>query len=164
MNAHTAVNDPRNETLKLFLNGNIVPKAEAVISIYDSGFMLGDGIWEGIRLHNGVWAFLDEHLDRLFEASLALDLDIGMTKQEVADALIATAAGNDMTNDVHARLMVTRGVKTRPFQHPAFSQSGPTVAIIVEHSKPLIPKPIRLVSVAHHRGLPLTQDAKLNSH
>lgn len=161
---HSTAADPRNESLKLFLNGKIVPKAEAVVSIYDSGFMLGDGIWEGLRLHDGVWAFLDAHLDRLFEAALALDLDIGMTRQEIADALDATARANGMTDHVHARLMVTRGVKVRPFQHPALSQSGPTVAIIMEHSQPSIPRPIRLVSVAQHRGLPLTQDAKLNSH
>ena len=161
---HSTAADARNESLKLFLNGKIVPKAEAVVSIYDSGFMLGDGIWEGLRLHDGVWAFLDAHLDRLFEAALALDLDIGMTRQEIADALDATARANGMTDHVHARLMVTRGVKVRPFQHPALSQSGPTVAIIMEHSQPSIPRPIRLVSVAQHRGLPLTQDAKLNSH
>ena len=164
ISTHGAAVDTRNESLKLFLNGRIVPKDEAVVSIYDSGFMLGDGIWEGIRLHRGIWIFLDEHLDRLFEASLAIDLDIGMTRQEIADALDATARANEMTDDVHARLMVTRGVKSRPFQHPALSQSGPTVAIIMEHSQPSIPRPIRLVSVAQHRGLPLTQDAKLNSH
>ena len=161
---HSAVDDQRNADLKLFLNGAIVPKADALVSIYDSGFMLGDGIWEGLRLKNGIWVFLEEHLDRLFEASLAIDLEIGMTKDEVADALDATARANGMTDDTHARLMVTRGVKSRPFQHPALSQSGPTVAIIMEHSTPSIPRPIRLVSVAQHRGLPLTQDAKLNSH
>lgn len=164
VSSHVAEQDARNESVKLFLNGRIVSKAEATVSIYDSGFMLGDGIWEGLRLYKGVWAFLDEHLDRLFEASLALDLDIGMSRREIADALDATAAANGMTDAVHARLMVTRGLKTRPFQHPAFSQSGPTVAIIMEYSTPSIPRPIRLVSVAHHRGLPLTQDAKLNSH
>ena len=164
VNAHQAQADPRNETLKLYLNGRIVPKAEAVVSIYDSGFMLGDGVWEGIRLHHGVWAFLDEHLDRLFEGAKALDLDIGMTRDALAQALAETAAANGMTDDAHARLMVTRGVKSAPFQHPGFSRSGPTVAIIMEHSRPAIPRPIRLASVPQHRGLPLTQDAKLNSH
>lgn len=164
VSTHSAAEDPRNETLKLYVDGRIVPKAEAVVSIYDSGFMLGDGIWEGVRLVDGVWCFLDEHLDRLFEGALALDLDIGMTREGLAAALAEVAAANAMTTDAHARLMVTRGVKSAPFQHPAFSRSGPTVAIIVEHSKPAIPRPIRLASVAHHRGLPLTQDAKLNSH
>ena len=164
VSSHQTAADPRNDTLMLYLNGRIVPKAEAVVSIYDSGFMLGDGLWEGIRLHNGVWAFLDQHLDRLFEASLALDLDIAMTREALTRALEETAAANNMTSDAHARLMVTRGTKSAPFQHPTFSRQGPTVAIIMEHSKPSIPRPIRLVSVAHHRGLPLTQDAKLNSH
>ena len=164
VSSHQTEADPRNETLRLYLNGSIVPKAEAKVSIYDSGFMLGDGVWEGIRLHNGTWAFVDEHVDRLFEGALALDLDIGMTKDGVKDALRATAAANGMTHDAHARLMVTRGVKSAPFQHPGLSRSGPTVAIIMEHSRPSIPRPIRLASVAQHRGLPLTQDAKLNSH
>ncbi|GAB5375033.1 MAG: D-amino acid aminotransferase [Acuticoccus sp.] len=164
ISTHQTAADTRNDALMLYLNGRVVPKAEAVVSIYDSGFMLGDGIWEGVRLHNGVWAFLDLHLDRLFEASLALDLDIGRTREELKAALDETAAANGMTTDAHARLMVTRGVKVAPFQHPQFSQSGPTIAIIMEHSKPSIPRPIRLASVAHHRGLPLTQDAKLNSH
>ncbi|MEM7693773.1 MAG: aminotransferase class IV [Pseudomonadota bacterium] len=164
VSTHQAAADPRNETLKLFLNGRVVPKAEAVVSIYDSGFMLGDGVWEGVRLHNGVWAFLDLHLDRLFEGALALDLDVGMTRAALRAALEETAAANGMVSDAHARLMVTRGVKVAPFQHPSFSRSGPTVAIIMEHSRPAVPRPIRLASVAHHRGLPLTQDAKLNSH
>lgn len=164
VNAHQAADDPRNATVKLYVNGKIVPRAEALVSIYDSGFMLGDGIWEGLRLKDGVWVFLEEHLDRLFEASLALDLDIAHSRQDLSDALNKTAAANGMTNDTHARLMVTRGIKSAPFQHPGFSRTGPTVAIIMEHSRPAIPRPIRLASVAHHRGLPLTQDAKLNSH
>ncbi|MCG8359629.1 MAG: aminotransferase class IV [Kiloniellales bacterium] len=164
VSAHQSEDDARNEAIFCYVNGEILPRAEAKVSIYDSGFMLGDGIWEGLRLHRGVWAFLDEHLDRLFEASLALDLDIGMTREGLTEALAATARANDMGDDVHARLMVTRGLKSRPFQHPSFSLSGPTVAIIMEHSRPAIPRPLRLFTVAQHRGLPLTQDAKLNSH
>ena len=164
VSAHQSEDDRRNESVHCYLDGAIVPRAEAKVSIYDSGFMLGDGLWEGLRLKRGVWVFLEEHLDRLFESSRAIDLDIGLTREEVAAALEATARANGMTDDVHARLMVTRGLKSRPFQHPSLSQSGPTVAIIMEHSKPAIPRPLRLFSVAHHRGLPLTQDAKLNSH
>lgn len=146
------------------MNGEIVPRQEAKVSIFDSGFMLGDGVWEGLRLHNGVWAFLEEHLDRLFEAGKALDLDIGMTRPELIEALEATRRANEMTDDAHARLMVTRGLKSRPFQHPDLSEVGPTVAIIMEHSKPKVPRPLRLFTVAQHRGQPLVQDAKLNSH
>jgi len=161
---HQAAEDARNEEIKIWLNGRVVPKEEAVVSVYDSGFMLGDGVWEGLRLYDGHWAFLEEHMDRLFEAAKAIDLDIGMDKAGVIAALEATRAANEMTTDAHARLMVTRGVKTHPFQHPSLSQQGPTVTIIMEHSKPSIPRPIRLATVPHIRGLPMTQDPKLNSH
>jgi len=161
---HQAQEDARNEKILIYLNGRIVPKAEAVVSVYDSGFMLGDGVWEGLRLYNGTWAFLDDHLDRLFEAAKAIDLDIGMDRDGVKTALLETQEANGMETDAHARLMVTRGVKTRPFQHPALSQQGPTVTIIMEHSRPSLPRPIRLATVPHIRGLPMTQDPKLNSH
>jgi len=161
---HQAEEDIRNESLMIYLNGKIVPKTQAVVSVYDSGFMLGDGVWEGLRLYNGTWAFIDEHMDRLFEAAKAIDLDIGLDRDGVKQALFDTQAANGMTTDAHARLMVTRGVKVRPFQHPSLSRSGPTFVIIMEHSKPSIPRPIRLATVPHMRGLPMTQDPKLNSH
>jgi len=161
---HQAAEDARNETIRIWLNGQIVPKAEALVSVYDSGFMLGDGVWEGLRLYDGTWAFANEHLDRLFEAAKAIDLDIGKTRAEVMQAILDTQAANEMVTDAHARLMVTRGVKTRPFQHPSLSQQGPTMTIIMEHSKPKIARPIRLATVPHLRGLPMTQDPKLNSH
>ena len=159
---HQAEEDARNETILIWLNGRIVPKAEALVSVYDSGFMLGDGVWEGLRLYDGTWAFADEHLGRLFEAAKAIDLDIGMTRDEVFQAISDTQNANGMETDAHARLMVTRGVKTRPFQHPSLSQQGPTVTIIMEHSRPKIARPIRLATVPHIRGLPMTQDPKLN--
>ena len=161
---HQAEEDARNETILIYLNGRILPKAQAVVSVYDSGFMLGDGVWEGLRLYDGHWAFLDDHIDRLFEAAKAIDLDIGMTREQVINALLETQKANGMTTDAHARLMVTRGVKTRPFQHPSLSRQGPTVTIIMEHSRPKLPRPIRLATVPHLRGLPMTQDPKLNSH
>ena len=161
---HQAAEDTRNENIQIYLNGVIVPKERALVSVYDSGFMLGDGVWEGLRLYNGAWAFLDEHLDRLFEAAKAVDIDIGMNRVDVVKALLDTQAANDMYTDAHARLMVTRGVKKRPFQHPALSQTGPTVTIIMEHSQPSLPRGIRLATVPHLRGLPMTQDPKLNSH
>ncbi len=161
---HHAEEDARNESILIWLNGALKPKAEATVNVYDSGFMLGDGVWEGLRLYDGVWAFLDEHLDRLFEAAKAIDLDIGLDRGDLIQALLDTQTTNGMTADAHARLMVTRGVKTRPFQHPSLSRSGPTVAIIMEHSKPSLPRPIRLATVPHIRGLPMSQDPKLNSH
>lgn len=164
VSTHQAAEDARNDNILIYVNGKIVPKSEAVVSVYDSGFMLGDGIWEGLRLYNGKWAFLNEHLDRLFEASLAIDLDIKMNRQEVFQALEKTRNANNISSNAHARLMITRGVKKRPFQHPNLSQSGPTFVIIVEHSKPKLPRPINLATVPHMRGLPMTQDPKLNSH
>ena len=164
VSTHQASDDARTEDLKIFVNGDIVHQSKAVVSVYDSGFMLGDGIWEGLRLYNGKWAFLNEHMDRLFEASLAIDLDIGIDRATLIQALEDTRNANGITTDAHARMMITRGVKTRPFQHPDLSQSGPTIVIIVEHSKPKLPRPINLATVPHMRGLPMTQDPKLNSH
>ena len=164
VSTHAAEEDARNAGVLVWVNGTLRPRPEAVVNVYDSGFMLGDGVWEGLRLYNGRWAFLDDHLDRLFEAALAIDLDIGIDRAALAAALEETRAANGMRTDAHARLMVTRGLKHRPFQHPSLSRSGPTVVIIMEHSRPAIPRPIRLATVPHLRGLPMTQDPKLNSH
>jgi len=161
---HQAEEDARNAAILIWIDGALKPRAEAAVSVFDSGFMLGDGVWEGLRLYNGRWSFLDEHIDRLFEAAKAIDLDIGMDRAGVIAALEETRAANGMETDAHARLMVTRGVKSRPFQHPALSRQGPTVVIIMEHSRPSLPRPIRLATVPHIRGLPMSQDPKLNSH
>ena len=161
---HQAEEDVRNEQLKIYVNGKIVPKLEAKISVFDSGFMLGDGVWEGLRLYSGKWAFFDEHMDRLFEAIKAIDLDFKLNKKDILAALEETRLSNGIETNAHARLMLTRGVKTRPFQHPSLSQSGPTFVIIIEHSAPKTPRPIKLATVPHIRGLPMTQDPKLNSH
>lgn len=161
---HQAEDDARNQNILIWVNGALKPRAEALVSVYDSGFMLGDGVWEGLRLYHGTWAFVDEHLDRLFEAAKAIDLDIGLDRAGIMAALEETRAANDMHTDVHARLMATRGVKIRPFQHPGLSRSGPTIAIIMEHSRAKVARPIRLATVPHLRGLPMTQDPKLNSH
>ena len=164
---HDADEDSRNQNIKIYINGDIVHRDEAKVSVYDSGFMLGDGMWEGMRLYNGKWAFFDEHMDRLFESCKAVCLDIGLDRYGIADALRQTAEVNGMTTDVHCRLMVTRGAKVKPFQHPSLSQTGPTIVIIMEHSKPvnrLKFRGIRLASVPQVRGLPHSQDAKFNSH
>jgi len=164
MTTHQAAEDARNQDIQIYVDGRIVHRSEAMVSVFDSGFMLGDGVWEGLRLYDGSWVFLDEHMDRLFEAAKAIDLDIGLDRDGVISALLETQNANGMISDAHARLMVTRGVKTHPFQHPGLSKSGPTMVIIVEHSKPKLPRPIRLATVPHIRGLPMTQDPKLNSH
>jgi len=169
---HDAEEDQRNRDIKIYVNGDIVPRDEAKVSVYDSGFMLGDGMWEGMRLYNGVWAFFEEHMDRLFDSCKAVSLDIGMSRDAIATALANTANANNMSTDVHCRLMVTRGTKAKPFQHPVLSKSGPTIVIIMEHSKAVdrtadtsdAARGIRLASVPQVRGLPHSQDAKFNSH
>lgn len=161
---HQAEEDSRNETVLIYVDGQIVPKAEAKVSVFDSGFMLGDGVWEGLRLYNGRWAFIDEHIDRLFAAAKAIDLSIGLNREQIKEALFEAQKANNMVSDAHARVMITRGIKSRPFQHPSLSKSGPTIVMILEHSRPKIPRPVRLATVPHLRGLPMTQDPKLNSH
>lgn len=165
--AHDAQDDPRNRDIKIYVNGELVHRDQALVSVYDSGFMLGDGMWEGLRLHKGCWTFFDEHMDRLFDSCKAASLDIGMDRDGILEALTRTAKANGMTDGVHCRLMVTRGVKAKPFQHPSLSRSGPTVVIIMEHSLPddgLQVEGIRLATVPQVRGLPMSQDAKYNSH
>ncbi|MEM7507276.1 MAG: aminotransferase class IV [Pseudomonadota bacterium] len=167
ISTHDAAPDDRNDHIRIYVDGEIVPRDHARVSVYDSGFMLGDGVWEGLRIYDGHIAFLDAHLDRLYEAALYIDLEIGKTRAELTQAIRDTLAANQMTTDAHIRLMVTRGRKKKPFQHPHLSIFGSTIVIIAEHSKPdesVIERGIRLHTVPHHRGLPLTQDAKLNSH
>ncbi|MEL7469262.1 MAG: aminotransferase class IV [Pseudomonadota bacterium] len=164
---HAAEEDARNRDIKIYVNGEIVHRDEAKVSVYDSGFLLGDGMWEGMRLYNGVWAFFDEHMDRFFDSCKAVSLDVGMDRADILDALTRTAEANGITTDAHCRLMLTRGIKDKPFQHPQLSTSGPTLVIIVEHSKPvdrLQTEGIRLATVPQVRGLPMSQDAKYNSH
>ncbi|WP_300011784.1 aminotransferase class IV [uncultured Roseobacter sp.] len=164
---HDAAEDARNRDIKIFINGDLVHRDEAKVSVYDSGFLLGDGMWEGMRLYNGTWAFFDEHMDRFFASCKAVSLDVGTDRAGILEALTRTAEANGMVTDVHCRLMLTRGVKVKPFQHPSLSRSGPTLVIIMEHSKPvdsLQSKGIRLASVPQVRGLPTSQDPKLNSH
>lgn len=167
ISTHDAPADDRNDGILIYVDGRLVPRAEAVVSVYDSGFMLGDGIWEGLRLYDGHIPFFDDHLDRLLEASAYTEIEIGLDRGELKAAVWKTLQANDMRTDVHVRLMVTRGRKAKPFQHPHLSLWGSTVVIIAEHSNPddsVVQRGIRLHTVPHHRGLPLTQDAKLNSH
>ena len=164
---HSAAEDERNRDIRIYINGEILHRDEAKVSVYDSGFMLGDGMWEGMRLYDGVWSFFDDHMDRFFDSCKAVSLEVGLDRAGIMQAMKETAAANGMTTDVHCRLMLTRGVKDKPFQHPALSTSGPTLVIIMEHSRPadsLQARGIRLATVPQVRGLPMSQDAKYNSH
>ena len=163
---HESEDDLRNESVLINIDGKLFDRDSAKISVFDSGFLLGDGVWEGLRLYDGRWAFWEEHFCRLFEAAKAIDLDTGVNESKLFSMLEQTREANKMYTHVHARVMVTRGKKKRPFQHPKLSVYGPTIVIIMEHSSPVsaLGKGIRLASVPQVRGLPTSQDPKLNSH
>jgi branched-chain amino acid aminotransferase len=129
--------DPRNEGLKIYLNGKFVSREAAMVSIFDAGWILGDGVWEGLRMHGGRLAFMDRHLDRLFMGAKAIDMDLRMTRDQVQGALEQTLEVNGMTGQsgVHVRLMVTRGLKKTPNQDPRHTISGPTMAIVAEYKE-----------------------------
>ena len=157
--------DKRNEEIKIYINGEFFYRDQAKISVFDSGFLLGDGIWEGIRLVNNSWLFLDEHLDRLYEGCKAIDIRLDEDKKFLTNAIIETQKINNITDAAHARVMVTRGNKIKPFQQPSLSKDGINLVIIMEHSEE---NPntdgVKLVTVPQVRGLPMSQDPKLNSH
>jgi len=159
--------DPRNATALLWLNGELVPRDEARVSVFDAGFVLGDGVWEGLRLHRGALMFLDAHLDRLFEGARAIALDIGMSRDEVTAALKAACDANGMVDGVHIRLMVTRGEKAAPNQDPRNALGKPTVVIVAEHKLPDPSLQTRGLSLATSSILctPAEMfDMRLNSH
>ena len=161
------VSDPRNASILINVNGELKPRAEAVVSVFDSGFMLGDGVWEGLRVHKGRIAFLDRHLDRLFEGARALAMDIGVSREEMSSRLCATLDANGMDEGVHVRLMVTRGIRSTPYQDPRVIVSGATVVIIPEYKEPdpaVYERGLKLFTVHVRRGDPAVQDQKINSH
>ncbi|HET6627145.1 MAG TPA: aminotransferase class IV [Nocardioidaceae bacterium] len=164
---HDFHDDPRNERVLIWVNGELLPRERAVVSVFDSGFVLGDGVWEGLRISGGHPAFLDQHLDRLYQGARAILLDIGMTRDELAAAIYATLAANGMHDGVHVRLMITRGVKATPYQDPRVTIGPPTVVIIPEH-KEVLPRTvtdgITLFTTHVRRATPDTLDPKLNSH
>jgi branched-chain amino acid aminotransferase len=164
---HDALEDPRNEDILIYVNGDLTPRNEAKISVFDSGFLIGDGVWEGLRLHNGKFVFLDEHLDRLFQGAKAIALDIGLTRPELIDALQHTVNANQMQSDVHARLMVTRGVKKTPSQDPRLTIGDPTIVIIAEYKRAnptTADTGISLFTSTVRRGSPDYLDPRLNCH
>ncbi len=161
------VSDPRNASILINVNGELKPRAEAVISVFDSGFMLGDGVWEGLRIHNGKAAFLDRHLDRLFEGAKAIAMDLGLSREELVKRLYDTLDANQMNEGVHVRLMVTRGVRSTPYQDPRVVVGGATIVIIPEYKEPpagVHERGLKLFTVHVRRGDPAVQDQKINSH
>ena len=165
---HDFVADPRNTTILVNVNGQLVPRDQAVVSVFDSGFLMGDGVWEGLRASAGHPAFLERHLDRLWEGAAAIALDIGRSRQELTAEIYRTLAANDMTGDgVHVRLMVTRGPKSTPYQDPRVSDGPATLVIIAEHKEPLpatVERGLSLFTVHVRRSRPDSLDPKLNAH
>jgi branched-chain amino acid aminotransferase len=164
---HDHDDDPRNADILVWVNGELLPRDRAVVSVFDSGFVLGDGVWEGLRVRGGHPAFLDAHLDRLFEGAKALVLDIGLSREELTAALYATLRANEMTDGVHIRLMVTRGVKSTPYQDPRVTIGPATVVVIAEHKQPMpatVTDGITLFTTHVRRATPDTLDPKLNAH
>jgi branched-chain amino acid aminotransferase len=164
---HDALADPRNEHILISVNGEHVARAEAVVSVFDSGFILGDGVWEGLRLHHGGIPFLDQHIERLYEGAKAIDMDVGLEPDELVKRLFAVLDANGMEDGVHIRLMVTRGIKATPYQDPRVTISPATIVIIPEYKLANPDKQARgisLYTVAVRRGYPDVQDQKLNSH
>jgi len=164
---HDHQSDPRNERVLVYLNGEIVPRDQARVSIFDSGFLMGDGVWEGLRLHNGQVPYLDAHLSRLFEGAKALDLNIGMNRADLTNAIYQTTRANKMCNGVHIRLMVTRGLKVTPFQGPSVNRGPATVVVAAEWKEPapeVYTQGLKLFTVHVRRGRPDVQDPGWNSH
>lgn len=164
---HDAVEDPRNRDVLVYVNGRLVPRGEAAVSVFDSGFLIGDGIWEGLRLHEGVFLFLEEHLDRLFQGIQAIGLRIELSRDDLRDALERTVQANRMESGVHVRLMITRGIKKTPSQDPRLIVGGPTVVIVAEYKQAnpeTAKRGIRLFTSSVRRGSPDYLDPRLNCH
>jgi len=164
---HEYVDDPRNADILVSVNGELFPREKAVVSVFDSGFILGDGVWEGLRVHHGRIVFLDRHLERLYEGAKAIDMDIGLTPEALEKRLYATLQANQMHDGVHIRLMVTRGLKRTPYQDPRVNIGPATIVIIPEYKNPkpeAATRGMSLFTVHVRRGYPDVQDQKLNSH
>lgn len=164
---HQYIDDPRNKDIVININGELFARSEAKISVFDSGFILGDGVWEGIRLHQGHLAFIGQHMRRLYDGAKALDMDIGITSDELIGRIYETCKANNMSDGVHIRLMVTRGEKATPYQDPRVTISPATIVIIAEHKKALglaQGEGVSLFTTHVRRGYPDVQDPKLNTH
>ena len=166
MGTHEYEGDPRNESVLISVNGELLPRPEAKVSVFDAGFLLGDGVWESFRLHNGTIAFADEHMDRLFRGAESISMDIGRTREQILDEVNRVIEANDMHDGVHVRLVVTRGLKPTPYQAPWVISSPPTLVIMPEYkiaNEQRAVEGIRLVTVDVRRGEQNVQDPRINS-
>ena len=164
---HSAVADERNADVQIYINGEFFHRDEAKISVFDSGYLVGDGVWEALRLHDGVLVFLDEHLDRLWQGAATVGMDLKMTRQELVDKIWTTLRANDMHDGVHVRFMVTRGIKKTPSQDPRLTVTGPNLVIIPEYklaSADSHQRGVTLFTSTIRRGSPDYLDPRLNCH
>ena len=164
---HNAIEDPRNKDIKIFINGELFTRKDAKISVFDSGYLVGDGVWEAMRLHNGVLTFLDLHLDRLWQGAAAIGMKLDFDREKLTQNIWQTLEANNMHDNVHVRVMVTRGFKKTPSQDPRLTISGPNVVIIAEHkisSLETKEKGITLFTSTVRRGSPDYLDPRLNCH
>jgi branched-chain amino acid aminotransferase len=164
---HNALEDPRNENVLIYINGELKPRQEAKISVFDSGYLVGDGVWEGLRLHHGVLVFWDDHMDRLWQGAKTIGMDLGMSRQDLYSKVREVLDANEMEDGVHVRIMITRGIKKTPSQDPRLTISGPNVVIVAEH-KTADPESrdrgVKLFTSTIRRGSPDYLDPRLNCH
>ena len=164
---HNAIADSRNESVLIYINGELLPRQDAKISVFDSGYLVGDGVWEGIRLHHGVLCFVNDHLDRLWQGAASIGMKFPFSREELIETIKETLSANSMEDNVHVRVMVTRGIKKTPSQDPRLTISGPNLVIIAEHKKAseeTREKGITLFTSTIRRGSPDYLDPKLNCH
>ena len=164
---HNALDDPRNEDVLISINGELFPRKDAKISVFDSGYLVGDGVWEGLRLHHGTLVFWDDHMDRLYQGAKTIGMNIGMTRDEIKSQVKTVLEANKMDDGVHVRIMITRGIKKTPSQDPRLTISGPNVVIVAEHKKAdpeTRDKGITLFTSTIRRGSPDYLDPRLNCH
>lgn len=164
---HNAEADNRNENILISINGELFPRNEAKISVFDSGYLVGDGIWEALRLHHDKLVFLDLHLTRMWQAAATVGMSLPFSKEELTESIWKTINANEMHDNVHVRIMVTRGIKKTPSQDPRLTISGPNVVIIPEHKKASEEsriKGVKLFTSTIRRGSPDYLDPRLNCH
>lgn len=164
---HDALDDPRNEQILIYINGELTPRHLAKISVFDGGYLTGDGIWEGVRLHDGVLVYLDKHLDRLYQGSKAIALDIRLSREQLTRTLYRVIEANQMHTGVHVRLMITRGNKKTPSQDPRLTVGGPNIVIIAEYklaNPSIYESGVTLFTSTVRRGSPDYLDPRLNCH
>ena len=166
MGTHEYEDDPRNATVLISVNGKLLPRSEAMVSVFDAGFLLGDGVWESFRLHEGKLVFIEDHIDRLFRGASAISLDIGKSWNQIMDEIGRVISANKMHDQVHLRLVISRGLKPTPYQAPWVISSPPTIVIIPEYKKAnprRAVEGISLVPVEIRRSGPEIQDPSINS-